>query len=131
MVRGAGVVFLVGCPGFFIGGHGVTILEAHGRMAEWSEDERNAHLPFTCTVQGPHGSGDAWPALATAAVIMAGGLSTAENEDDLREACGQFTRLVNNGLVSVGDWETEARGVLATLMAWGEEHDKLSSYERN
>lgn len=99
----------------------MTILEAHAAFAQRDPFTGRDAFPHDVTLEGGM---DAWPACATAACVLAGGLEGAEDDDDLDELLGHFESLVNMGVTSDEKLEQETCRVLGELMRWGEQTEK-------
>jgi hypothetical protein len=99
----------------------MTTSKAHELLA--------ARDPFTGRGAFPHdvtldGGPDAWPACATAACRLAGGLEDAQTDADLDELLEHYEALTSMGVKTDGELEGETLLVLNELMEWGEQAER-------
>ena len=99
-------------------------LQAHEFFASWSPEQREAVFPGDFQMRLRGGPADVWPAAATAAVMMATGLTTLESEDDLKTALEHFQHLVGcGGIIDEEEWKRETLQVIEELCRAGWEDE--------
>lgn len=99
----------------------MTTLEAHAAFAARDAWTGRDAFPHDVTLDG---GTDAWPAAATAACVLAGGLDGAQTDSDLDELLQHFDSLVSMGIKTDDDLEAETLVVLNELMEWGEKAER-------
>lgn len=98
----------------------MTALEAH---AMFSKRKDRSILPYQVHLAGCPGM-DIWPAVATAAVSLAGCLESAETEEDLDEGIGHYETCVENiGCLDDEHLQEATLAVLGELLEWGEREE--------
>ncbi len=97
----------------------MDILTAHGKFA-LRQDRSN--FDYYSEIECDDGPCDIWPAMATAAVMVAGALDVAETDADLDEAIGQYVLLVREGIIDSHEPFAEAlTQVIDAVMAWSDD----------
>jgi hypothetical protein len=99
----------------------MTTLQAHEHFARRDPWTGRSAFPVDATLDG---GPDAWPAAATAACVLAGGLESAQDDSDLDELLEHFESLVNMGVTDDAKLEAETLLVLDELMRWGDEMER-------
>jgi hypothetical protein len=93
----------------------MTVLEAHELFAMRTD---RSIFPHEVRIGGSNA--DVWPAVATAAVDLAGYLDDAETNEDLDEGIRQFESYCSMGVLHDNQLEPATLDVIRQLLEWGD-----------
>lgn len=106
----------------------MTTLKAHELLGR--RDPKTGRAAFAYETTLPDGT-DCWPAAATAACVLAGGVEEARDDSDLDELLGRFAVLQEIGSVTNDDLARAAMAVVEELLRWGAAVDRAAGGPAN